>query len=278
MIIITETLRTDLVVFPCPLRRSCTIAVASHNAHYDSLARRVAIAKDLVSSCFLGCHLAAATWSSRCYVHLPSGGLVQNFGNIQLMPSVKFRLFENSSSSSLVADRLCQHEAFRCYLSRRCLSDLFLCLRCGWSAQAHGVFTPSLSLPSSENTTAPTHPRHCCRAWGHRAASTSALLLSYFLLTSMTWPQQPWPRYSQPRRPPKGEYPDHPHPLALGARDRCTRQDDWSPCTRPLRLGKDNRDLTTSVDERRADRRECAQAFLSPKKKEKQQTFQIVSS
>lgn len=95
MIIINETIRSELIVFIALFADLATIAVAYDNAHYEPRPVEWQLPKIWVISVVLGILLALATWVLRGTFYLPSGGLVQNYGNIQLMLFLEVSLTEN---------------------------------------------------------------------------------------------------------------------------------------------------------------------------------------
>lgn len=95
MIIINETIRTDLIVFLALFADLATIAVAYDNAHYEPRPVEWQLSKIWFVSVILGILLAVSTWIMRGTFFLPSGGLVQNFGNVQLMLFLQISLVEN---------------------------------------------------------------------------------------------------------------------------------------------------------------------------------------
>lgn len=95
MCIINETIRVDLIVFLALFADLATIAVAYDNAHYEQRPVEWQLPKIWVISVVLGCMLALSTWIMRGSFFLPSGGLVQNFGNVQLMLFLQVSLVEN---------------------------------------------------------------------------------------------------------------------------------------------------------------------------------------
>lgn len=95
MIIINETLRTDLIVFLALFADLATIAVAYDNAHYEQRPVEWQLPKIWVISVVLGLLLAISTWIMRGSFYLPGGGMVQNFGNVQLMLFLQVSLVEN---------------------------------------------------------------------------------------------------------------------------------------------------------------------------------------
>jgi len=95
MVILNETIRTDLVVFLALFADLATIAVAYDNAHYEPRPVEWQLPKIWVISVVLGILLAISTWVMRGTFYLPKGGLVQNFGNIQAMLFLQVSLVEN---------------------------------------------------------------------------------------------------------------------------------------------------------------------------------------
>jgi len=95
MVILNETIRTDLVVFLALFADLATIAVAYDNAHYEPRPVEWQLPKIWVISVVLGILLAVSTWIMRGTFYLPHGGLVQNFGNIQAMLFLQVSLVEN---------------------------------------------------------------------------------------------------------------------------------------------------------------------------------------
>jgi len=95
MIIINETVRTDLIVFLALFADLATIAVAYDNAHYEPRPVEWQLPKIWVISVILGFLLAISTWVMRGSFFLPSGGMIQNFGNVQLMLFLQISLVEN---------------------------------------------------------------------------------------------------------------------------------------------------------------------------------------
>lgn len=95
MCVINETIRTDLIVFLALFADLATIAVAYDNAHYEQRPVEWQLPKIWVISVVLGVLLAISTWIMRGTFYMPSGGMVQNFGNVQLMLFLQVSLVEN---------------------------------------------------------------------------------------------------------------------------------------------------------------------------------------
>lgn len=95
MIILNETIRTDLVVFIALFADLATVAVAYDNAHFEPRPVEWQLAKIWVISIVLGLILAGGTWIIRGTMYLTDGGIIYNFGNIQEVLFLEVALTEN---------------------------------------------------------------------------------------------------------------------------------------------------------------------------------------
>ena len=95
MVIINETIRTDLVVFLALFADLATIAVAYDNAHYEARPVEWQLPKIWIISVVLGILLALGTWVVRGSMFLPNGGIIQNYGSIQEVLFLEISLTEN---------------------------------------------------------------------------------------------------------------------------------------------------------------------------------------
>lgn len=95
MIIINETVRSELIVFIALFADLATVAVAYDNAHSEPRPVEWQLPKIWVISVVLGIELALATWIVRGTMYLPNGGIIQNFGNIQEILFLEIALTEN---------------------------------------------------------------------------------------------------------------------------------------------------------------------------------------
>lgn len=95
MIIINETVRSELIVFIALFADVATIAVAYDNAHFEARPVEWQLPKIWVISVILGALLAAATWVVRGTLFLPNGGIIQNFGSPQEILFLEISLTEN---------------------------------------------------------------------------------------------------------------------------------------------------------------------------------------
>lgn len=95
MIIINETIRTDLIVFIALFADLATVAVAYDNAHWEPRPVEWQLPKIWVVSIILGSILATGTWIVRGTMFLSNGGIVQNFGSVQEVLFLEVALTEN---------------------------------------------------------------------------------------------------------------------------------------------------------------------------------------
>ncbi|KAJ6032251.1 Plasma membrane ATPase [Penicillium herquei] len=95
MIIIEETVRSELIVFIALFADLATIAVAYDNAHFEARPVEWQLPKIWVISVVLGVLLAAATWIIRASMFLDNGGIIQNWGSPQPILFLEIALTEN---------------------------------------------------------------------------------------------------------------------------------------------------------------------------------------
>jgi H+-transporting ATPase len=95
MIIINETIRSELIVFIALFADLATVAVAYDNAHSEQRPVEWQLPKIWIISTVLGILLAIATWVIRASMYVPNGGIVQNWGNVQEILFLEVALTEN---------------------------------------------------------------------------------------------------------------------------------------------------------------------------------------
>ncbi|KAJ5993426.1 plasma membrane H+-ATPase Pma1, partial [Penicillium sp. IBT 35674x] len=95
MIIINETVRSELIVFLALFADLATIAVAYDRAHIELRPVEWQLPKIWVVSVLLGVLLALGTWVIRGTLYLPNGGIIQNFGSVQEILFLEISLTEN---------------------------------------------------------------------------------------------------------------------------------------------------------------------------------------
>ena len=188
MIIINESIRTDLIVFIALFADLATVAVAYDNATPEHRPVQWQLSKIWVISVILGVLLAAGTWVIRGSLFLPSGGIVQNWGNIQEILFLEVSLTENwlifvtRGGSSLPSLQLVVAIA-----GVDALATIF-CLF-GWLADTD--MTPSpydqfLSTPkATENGW--TNIVTVVRVWAYSLGVEVVIALVYFVLNKIPW-------------------------------------------------------------------------------------------
>jgi len=187
MIIINETIRTDLVVFLALFADLATIAVAYDNAHYEARPVEWQLPKIWVISVVLGILLALSTWVMRGSFYLPSGGMVQNFGNIQLMLFLQVSLVENwLIFVTRGGQTLPSWKLVGAIFVVDVLSTLFCVF--GWLS---GAKHESYTIPSSDlyrgKYSVRTSIVTVVVIWGYSIGVTIVVAIVYFLLTSVEW-------------------------------------------------------------------------------------------
>ncbi|KAK9234255.1 E1-E2 ATPase-domain-containing protein [Lipomyces kononenkoae] len=95
MVIINETIDSQLVVFLALFADLATVAVAYDNAHYDVRPVEWQLPKVWFISVVLGILLALGTWVIRGSMFLPNGGIIENFGSVQEVLFLEVALTEN---------------------------------------------------------------------------------------------------------------------------------------------------------------------------------------
>jgi len=95
MIIINETISSELIVFIALFADLATVAVAYDNAHSEQRPVEWQLPKIWIISVILGIELALATWIIRGTLYVPNGGIVQNYGGVQEILFLEVSLTEN---------------------------------------------------------------------------------------------------------------------------------------------------------------------------------------
>ncbi|EXJ88343.1 H+-transporting ATPase [Capronia coronata CBS 617.96] len=187
MIIINETIRTDLVVFLALFADLATIAVAYDNAHYEPRPVEWQLPKIWVISVILGTLLAISTWIMRGTFYLPNGGLVQNFGNIQLMLFLQVSLVENWL---IFVTRGGQTWPSWKLVAAIFIVDVLSTLFCvfGWlSGAKHENYTVPHNSYLEHHWSIQTSIVTVVVIWCYSIGVTIVVAIVYYLLTSMQW-------------------------------------------------------------------------------------------
>jgi len=190
MIIINETIRTDLVVFIALFADLATIAVAYDNAHYEPRPVEWQLPKIWVISVFLGVLLALSTWIMRGSFYLPSGGLVQNFGNVQLMLFLQISLVENWLIFVTRGGQTWPSwKLVGAILAVDAISTLFCVF--GWLAGGRGeIHTIPADHLTTEHYSRDTSIVSVVVIWGYSIGVTIVVAIVYYILTGIKWIDQ----------------------------------------------------------------------------------------
>lgn len=95
IIILNETIRSNLIVFIALFADVATIAIAYDNAPAARQPVEWQLPKIWIISIVLGLILAGGTWITRATMFLNGGGIIQNFGNVQEILYLEVALTEN---------------------------------------------------------------------------------------------------------------------------------------------------------------------------------------
>lgn len=186
MIILNESIRTDLVVFLALFADVATVAVAYDNASYELRPVQWQLPKIWVISVILGILLAAGTWVIRGTLFLPDGGIVQNWGSIQEIIFLEVALTENwlifvtRGSSTWPSLPL-----VAAILGVDILATIF-CLF-GWFSNRDMVTDPYDQYISKETSNGWTDIVTVVRLWGYCIGVEIVIALVYYVLNKIAW-------------------------------------------------------------------------------------------
>ncbi|CDM37967.1 hypothetical protein DTO013E5_8265 [Penicillium roqueforti] len=186
MIIIKESIRTDLVVFLALFADLATVAVAYDNASFERRPVQWQLPKIWVISVILGVLLALGTWVIRATMFLPNGGFFQNWGSIQEILFLEVALTENWlifvtrggntwPSLPLIIAILGVDALATCF----CLF--------GWFSNQDMITDPFDQYINKETSNGFTNVVDVVRCWGYSIGVTVVLALVYFILNKWKW-------------------------------------------------------------------------------------------
>ncbi|KAL2849917.1 hypothetical protein BJY01DRAFT_245713 [Aspergillus pseudoustus] len=188
MIILNESIRTDLVVFLALFADLATVAVAYDNASYELRPVEWQLPKIWIISVILGILLAAATWVIRGTMFLPDGGIIQNWGSIQEVIFLEVALTENwLIFVTRGGDTLPSIQLVGAILGVDSLTTIF-CLF-GWLSDSDMVTNPFDQLLDTPKETRNgwTDLVTVVRVWGYSLGVTIVIALLYFALNKIRW-------------------------------------------------------------------------------------------
>lgn len=184
MIILNESIRTDLVVFLALFADLATVAVAYDNASFEMRPVEWQLPKIWVISVILGILLAAATWVIRGSMFLPSGGIIQNWGAIQEVLFLEVALTENwLIFVTRGAETWPSLELVGAIMGVDALATIF-CLF-GWFTNQTMRTKPKDSYHETRNGW--TDIVTVVRIWGYSLGVTIVIALVYYILNRVEW-------------------------------------------------------------------------------------------
>ncbi|RAL03477.1 plasma membrane H(+)ATPase [Aspergillus ibericus CBS 121593] len=186
MIILNESIRTDLVVFLALFADVATVAVAYDNASYELRPVQWQMPKIWIISIILGLLLAIGTWIIRATLFLPDGGIIQNWGSIQEVIFLEVALTENwlifvtRGSSTWPSLPL-----VAAILGVDILATIF-CLF-GWFSNRDMITDPYDQYISKETSNGWTDIVTVVRLWGYCIGVEIVIALVYYVLNKIAW-------------------------------------------------------------------------------------------
>lgn len=189
MIILNESIRTDLVVFLALFADLATVAVAYDNASYELRPVEWQLPKIWVISIILGFLLAAGTWVIRGSMFLPDGGIIQNWGSIQETLFLEVALTENwLIFVTRGADTWPSIELVGAIFGVDALATLFSLF--GWLSGGYDMVTdPADQFHASSMATANgwNNIVTVVRIWAYAIGVEIVIALVYYVLNKIAW-------------------------------------------------------------------------------------------
>lgn len=185
-----EVIRADLIVFIALFADLATIAIAYDNAPAAKEPVEWQLPKIWTISTILGCLLAAGTWIVRGTLFLPNGGIVQNFGNLQLILFLEVSLTENwlifvtrLGSGTSDENTIPSWELIGAILGVDALATLFTLF--GWLGGpiAQYIHSPRLRHNKHNWTDVVT----VVRVWAYSIGVTIVITVVYYTLNKLEW-------------------------------------------------------------------------------------------
>jgi len=186
MVVINETIRTDLVVFLALFADLATIAVAYDNAHFEARPVEWQLPKIWIISVILGVLLAMATWIVRGSMFLPNGGIIQNFGSIQGILFLEISLTENwLIFVTRGGNTFPSWQLIGAIFGVDVIATLFCVFGwlCGGAGTPSDPITYNVNLSQDGRTSVVT----AVIIWGYSIAVTIVIAIVYYLLNQISW-------------------------------------------------------------------------------------------
>ncbi|THY57362.1 plasma-membrane proton-e [Aureobasidium pullulans] len=186
MIIINETVRTDLIVFIALFADLATVAIAYDNAHSEQRPVEWQLPKIWIISVILGVLLATGTWIIRGTLFLREGGIVQRFGSVQEILFLEIALTENWLIFVTRGGKTFPNwQLILAILGVDALATIFCIF--GWlSGDPHNTSPPSAFFPN-ERLDGWTDIVTVVVVWAYSIGVTIIIAIVYFLLNQIPW-------------------------------------------------------------------------------------------
>lgn len=188
MIILNESIRTDLVVFLALFADLATVAVAYDNASYEMRPVEWQLPKIWIISVILGLLLALGTWVVRGTMFLPDGGIIQNWGSIQEVLFLEVALTENWLIFVTRGGKT--WPSFQLVIAILGVDILATCFALfGWFSNRDMVTDPYDQLISTPKSTRNgwTDIVTIVRIWGYSFGVEIVIALVYYVLNKISW-------------------------------------------------------------------------------------------
>ncbi|KAJ5993421.1 Proton-exporting ATPase [Penicillium sp. IBT 35674x] len=184
MLIINETIRSELIVFIALFADLATIAVAYDNAHYEQRPVEWQLPKIWIISVVLGVLLAVATWIMRGTMFLENGGIIENWGSPQPILFLEVSLTENWLIFVTRGGKTWPSwQLVGAILGVDIIATLFCVF--GWlSGGSFEQTSPPDSAKFSDGTTSIVT---VVVIWGNSLGVTIVIATVYYLMTKITW-------------------------------------------------------------------------------------------
>lgn len=186
MLIIEETIRSDLIVFIALFADLATIAIAYDNAHYEMRPVEWQLPKIWVISIILGLMLAGATWILRATLFLNNGGVIQNFGSPQSILFLEVSLTENwLIFVTRGAKTIPNWQLIGAIGGVDCLATLFCVF--GWLSGEYLPTHPHGPPIDTFSRNGDTDIVTVVVIWGYSIGVTIIIAVTYYILTMIPW-------------------------------------------------------------------------------------------
>lgn len=184
MLIINETIRSELIVFIALFADLATIAVAYDNAHFEQRPVEWQLPKIWIISVVLGVLLAVATWIMRGTMFLENGGIIENWGSPQPILFLEVSLTENWLIFVTRGGKTWPSwQLVGAILGVDIIATLFCVF--GWLSG--GPFEQTSPPDPAHFSDGTTSIVTVVVIWGYSVGVTIVIATVYYLMTNITW-------------------------------------------------------------------------------------------